>query len=100
MSFLWSALINLAAVATLAGVAFLYREGALAPDNALFGAISVLCLFTGFQLLARNGMPMGEALRSMAFEPGSYPSHILGYVSYLVSAALGLGIVALSATGL
>ncbi|MGF1454393.1 MAG: hypothetical protein ACFB6R_03340 [Alphaproteobacteria bacterium] len=100
MSFLWSALVNLAAVITLAGVAWLYREGALAPDNALFGAVSILCLFTGFQLLARNGMPMGEALRSMAFEPGSYPAHVFGYLSYLVSTAIGIGIVALSATSL
>ncbi len=97
---IWFALVNLAAVASLAGVWFAFQAGMLAPGNALFGALSVFCLFTGFQLLAREGMPMVDALRSMAFEPGSYPSHALGYIAYLVSAALGLGIVAVTAGNL
>ncbi len=95
----WSLFLNLAAVASLCGVAYGYNEGILAPDNAFYGALSLLVLYTGIQLLARDGMPVGEALRSMAFEPGSYPSHAVGYVSYLVSTIIGIGIVTLSVTG-
>lgn len=92
-----SVLINLVAVGSILAVAGGYHFGVLAAGNAFFGALSVLFLFTGFQLLSRD-MPMMEALRSMALEPDSYPSEVLGYFAYIASALVSMGILATTAS--
>ncbi len=87
-----SVIVNLLAVLSLVGVALGWHFDLLSAGNAFFGALSVLILFTGFQLLFRGGMPLPAALLSMAFDPGSYPAHIVGYASYVISTALSIGI--------
>ncbi len=86
----WLACINGVALASLAAIAFGFQAGALGAINAFVGALSVLAMFTGYQLMVREGLSVGAAVYSMLFEPGSYPARAFGYLSYIVSAILGV----------
>lgn len=88
---------NFIAVASVVAAAVGFEAGYMAPRDAFFIAFTVLTLYTGGQLLARENQPLGEALASIFIKPGSHSSSV-SYLSGLVVAGLGTVVVAHSLT--
>ncbi|MEQ9146438.1 MAG: hypothetical protein RLO08_18970 [Parvibaculaceae bacterium] len=84
---------NISAVVAIVVSAVAFEAGFVAPRDAFFIAFSVLAIYTGNQLLARENQPLGEALASIFTKPGSHGSSV-SYLSGLVVAGLGTLVVA------
>ncbi len=78
-------------VVVLSTVAF--EVGYVAPRDAFFIAFTVLAIYTGNQLLARENQPLGQALASIFTKPASHGSSA-SYLSGLVVAGLSTLVVA------
>jgi hypothetical protein len=84
---------NIVAVSAVVLSTVLFEVGFVAPRDAFFIAFTVLAIYTGNQLLARENQPLGEAFASIFMKPGSHSSSI-GYVSALVVGGLSTLVVA------
>jgi hypothetical protein len=84
-----SALWNLILVVGAITVAAVFQFGLIAPGDAFFLAVAIVLVFTGQQLIAREGMGIAAATHSLVTQPESYRSR-LGYVSYVACLALGV----------
>lgn len=84
--------INISAVLTSIAVMLAYESGAMAVHNAFFAAVAILVLYTGYQLVQREGMRLGEAVRSVVGNPESYPRRT-AYWAYVITAVAGIVVV-------
>ncbi len=84
LSTLW----NLFLVATAAAVAALFQLGLMAPGDAFFAAVAIVLVFTGQQLIAREGMGLFAAAGSLLAKPDTYGSR-LSYLAYVACVGLG-----------
>ena len=84
---------NIVAVSTVVLATVAYEVGFVAPRDAFFIAFTVLAIYTGNQLLARENQPLGEALTSIFTKPASHSSS-LSYVSAIVVGGLSTLVVA------
>ena len=84
---------NIIAVSTVVLSTVLFEVGFVAPRDAFFIAFTVLAIYTGNQLLARENQPLGQAFASIFMKPASHSSSV-GYVSALVVGGLSTLVVA------
>jgi hypothetical protein len=85
-------LTNLAAIAAILFAAAGFETGALATGDAFFLALAGVVLYTGSQLMHRNGQALSRALRAIFSEPESYPTRRVGQVVYGAAMMAGLGV--------
>jgi len=88
---------NFIAVVSVVAAAVGFEAGFVAPRDAFFIAFTILTLYMGGQLLARENQPLGEALASIFVKPGDHGS-AASYFSGLIVAGLGTVVVAHSLT--
>jgi len=79
----------LALIAVVALVAA-HFAGVILPENAFFIALALFVLYTGYQLINREGMNVGAAVTAMLFQPSSYRTKALGYGVYMVTVVASL----------
>ena len=77
-------------VALMVAVLFLFEAGRIAPRDAFFIATSVVIVFTGQLIIAREQMGLLEAIMSIVARPNSYGSRttLASYVACLVLGVL------------
>ncbi len=84
---------NIVAVSVVVLSTVAFEVGYVAPRDAFFIAFTVLAIYLGNQLLARENQPLGQALTSIFAKPASHSSSV-GYMSGLVVAGLSTLVVA------
>lgn len=84
---------NIVAVSVVVLSTVAFEVGYVAPRDAFFIAFTVLAIYMGNQLLARENQPLGQALASIFTKPASHGSSI-SYLSGLVVAGLSTLVVA------
>jgi hypothetical protein len=86
-----STLWNIVSVTAIVLIAAGFEFGLLAARDAFFGAFAVLAIYTGYQLMAFENQPLGNAIAALFTKPEG--SAKTGYLSFVASAALGTVIV-------
>lgn len=85
--------LNILVAVAMGAIVLAQQTGIFAPGDAFFAAVALLALYTAYHINARQGMPLGNALRMLLLEPRSHGGQT-AYLAYLVSASLaGLVIV-------
>lgn len=84
--------VNISALVYSLGLVLGFELGVIAAANAFFAGILLVAMFTGYQLLEREGMPFLSAVRDIATRPDTYPRST-AYGAYVVSLALGFLVV-------
>lgn len=79
---------NMAAVIAILITVASFEFGLLSAGNAFFIAAAVLAAFTAYQLIAREHLPLRQALLSAFTNPESHGARG-NYVAFVMSAALG-----------
>ena len=84
LSTLW----NLALLTAAICVAAAFQIGVIAPGDAVFGAVAIVLIFTGQQIMAREHMSLFAAMGSLLGRPESYRSRV-SYLTYVACLAVG-----------
>jgi hypothetical protein len=90
-------IVNLAAIAASLFVALTFFAGVLSSANAFFCALSIVTVYTGYQLTLRDGMPLIGTLKNIVTRPSEHPRRG-AYLAYVGSLAVGGAVVLQSLT--
>jgi hypothetical protein len=74
--------INIVAIIASTLVVLGFVTGAVSVANSFFFALSIVTLYTGYQLSLRDGMPIGSVLASILTRSSAYPRRA-AYLSYV-----------------
>lgn len=85
--------VNIFALTYALGLLYGYEAGLIVSANAFFAGVLLMVMYTGYQLIEREGMPLMKAVRDMTSRPESYP-RVTAYGAYIVSLVLGFCVVA------
>ena len=86
-------LLNVIAVTVFALTALGFETGLISAGNAFFVIFSVIVLYTGYQFLSRQNLPLRDAVFSIFAEPSSHGAKA-NYIAYLACTGLGLVVIA------
>lgn len=81
--------VNIFAILASVIVALTFEFGALAAHNAFFAALAIVALYTGYQLVLREGAPLLATLKAVLTNPDAYPRKA-AYYAYISCVAVGL----------
>jgi hypothetical protein len=80
--------VNLTAIVTSLFVAITFFAGGLSAANAFFCALSIVTVYTGYQLTLRDGMPLIDTMKNIVTRPSEHPRRA-AYLAYVGCLAVG-----------
>jgi len=80
--------VNISAIAASILVVLGFVTGLVSVSNSFFFALSLVTIYTGYQLALRDGLPVVAVMRSIFTRPSAYPRRA-AYLSYVGCMVVG-----------